>query len=191
MKRSFGALSIAYPLPVFLVGTYDAAGKPDVMVAAWGGICCSDPPSIAVSIRPVRQTHKNLRLKKAFTVSIPTADIVSETDYCGIVSGTIVDKFARTGMTPVPAGTVDAPYVDECPVVLECRLKHGSRLGSHTLFIGEILDVKIDEAVLDAGGRPDITLMNPLIFDVLRAGYYTPGPFVGEAFVSGKKFLKE
>lgn len=166
MKRSFGARTIAYPLPVFLVGTYDIHNKPDAMVVAWGGICSSDPPSIAVSVRPSRQTYKNLMEKKEFTISIPSVDQMSRADVFGIASGADTDKFVRTGFTPVKAEKVDAPYVGECPVVLECRVTQIVVIGSHTQFIGEILDVKIDEKVLDEEGKPVLAKIKPLAFDL-------------------------
>ena len=189
MKRSFGPRTVAYPLPVFLVGTYDTSGKPDAMVAAWGGICSSDPPSIAVSIRPSRQTYRNLMAKKEFTVSIPSVGQMSRADVFGIASGADTDKFLRAGLTPVKADKVDAPYVGECPVVLECRVSQTVVIGSHTQFIGEILDVKIEEKVLDAGGKPDLAKINPMGFDVTRSEYFRCGTVVGKAFSAGKKHL--
>jgi len=189
MKQSFGPQAIAYPLPVFLVGTYDRTGKPDVMVAAWGGICSSDPPSIAVSIRPMRKTFKNLKGHKDFTISIPSEKIVREADFFGIVSGETTDKFAKSGLTPVKAENVNAPYVAECPVILECRVIHRFNLGAHTQFVGEILDTKIDVSVLGEDNKPDRAKMMPLMFDVLRSEYYVPGPVIGKAFSAGKKFI--
>jgi flavin reductase (DIM6/NTAB) family NADH-FMN oxidoreductase RutF len=180
---------VAYPLPVFLVGTYDQEGQPDVMVAAWGGICSSDPPSIAVSIRPSRQTYRNLMAKKEFTVSIPSDAITAMADFTGIASGADIDKFARTGLTPERAEKVDAPGVKECPVVLECRVTAVHDLGAHTQFVGEILDVKIDPSVISPDGKPDLAKIRPLGFDVVRSEYFVPGKLVGKAFSDGKRFL--
>lgn len=190
MKISFGARPVAYPLPVFLVGTYGSDKRPDIMAAAWGGICSSDPPCIALSIRPTRQTYKNLVATEAFTVSIPSAARVAEADYAGLVSGTDTNKFSVTGLTPVRSGLVDAPYVGECPVVLECRVIRTVEIGSHTQFIGEILDVKIDESVLDADKKPLLSKLRPLGFDVIRGDYFVPGRSVGKAFSAGKKFIR-
>jgi len=189
MKQSFGAQPIAYPLPVFLVGTYNKAGKPDVMVASWGGICSSDPPSIAVSIRPSRQTFRNLKSRKDFTVSIASEKVIREADFFGMVSGESVDKFAKTGLTPVKGEWVNAPYIAECHVVLECRVIHRFDLGSHVQFVGEIVDTKIDVAVLGEDNKPDRSKIMPLLFDVLRSEYYVPGLTVGKAFSAGKKFI--
>jgi flavin reductase (DIM6/NTAB) family NADH-FMN oxidoreductase RutF len=188
MKKSVGARTLAYPLPVFLVGTYDNNGKPDAMAAAWGGICSSDPPSIAVSIRPSRYTHKNLMAKKAFTVSIPSVDQMDAADYMGIVSGADTDKFAKTGLTPVRSDLVDAPYIAECPVVLECRVINVVEIGAHTQFIGEILDVKMDESVLGEDGKADLAKIRAIGYDPMRSDYFVTGPVVGKAFSVGKKF---
>jgi flavin reductase (DIM6/NTAB) family NADH-FMN oxidoreductase RutF len=188
MKRSLGARAIAYPLPVFLVGTYDGRGKPNVMTAAWGGICLSEPPGIAVSIRLSRYTHKNILEKKAFTVSIPSVDQMAESDFFGMVSGSDTDKFARTKLTPVKAEHVDAPYIGECPVVLECRLIDTVEIGSHTQFIGEILDVKCDESVRGADGKPDLGKIRAIGYDPARSDYFVTGAVVGKAFSVGNKY---
>ena len=127
------------PLPVFVVGTYDRKGKPNAMVAAWEGICSSDPPSIAISIRPSRCTYRNLMEKMAFTISLPSVKYLAEADFFGMVQGDTTDKFAISGLTPLRADHVDAPYIAEFPVVLECRVVKHVKIGAHTQFIGEIL----------------------------------------------------
>ena len=179
----------AYPLPVFVVGTYDHKGKPNAMVAAWGGICSSDPPSIAISIRPSRYTYRNLMEKMAFTISIPSVKYMAEADFFGIESGENTDKFAVTGLTPLRADHIDAPCIAEFPVVLECRVTKHVKIGAHTQFIGEILDVKIDESMLDSEGKPDLARLQLIGFDVFRSEYYTTGPVVGRAFSAGRKYL--
>ena len=189
MKRSLGARTVAYPLPVFLVGTYDSRGKPDVMAASWGGICSSEPPGIAVSIRPSRYTHKNILEKNVFTVSIPSVDQMAEADFFGMVSGSDTDKFALTKFTPVRAEHVDAPYIGECPVVLECRVTQTVKIGSHTQFIGEILDVKADEHVLNDKGFPDIEKTRPIIFGPEIRTYHGIGKFLGQAFAVGRDLM--
>ena len=153
MKKSLGAKTILYPTPVLVVGTYDDR-KPNVMTVAWGGICCSVPPCVAVSLRKATYSYGNIVRRKAFTVSVPSERHVKEADYFGIASGRNEDKFAATGLTPVRSELVDAPYVKEFPLMLECRLVHTFELGLHTQFVGEILDVKIDEEVLEQGRRP-------------------------------------
>jgi flavin reductase (DIM6/NTAB) family NADH-FMN oxidoreductase RutF len=187
MKKSIGAKTIVYPTPVFIVGTYDKAGKANVMTAAWGGICCSRPPCVAVSLRKATYTYGNIMERKAFTISIPSERYVKEVDYFGMVSGNTQDKFADTGLTPEPSQLVDAPYVKEFPFVLECKLLHSFELGLHTQFVGEILDVKVDQDVLGEGKLPDITLVKPMLYAPEGLGYYGVGEFLGRAFSIGKE----
>jgi flavin reductase (DIM6/NTAB) family NADH-FMN oxidoreductase RutF len=187
MKKSIGARTLVYPTPIFVVGTYDKSGKPNVMTAAWGGICCSSPPCVAVSIRNPRHTYENMKIHEAFTVSIPSEKYVREVDYVGMVSGKNKDKFKVTGLTPVKSDVVNAPYVKEFPFVLECKLRHTIELGSHTQFVGEILDVKAEEDILGANGAPDIEKVKPFLYAPEYNAYYGIGKYLGKAFSLGKE----
>ncbi|MDD1689599.1 MAG: flavin reductase family protein [Methanoregula sp.] len=189
MKRSLGPKPVAYPLPVFVVGTYCPDGKADAMVAAWGGICASEPPSISVTINKNHQTFHNLEARQAFTVSIPSWPYLEETDYCGMVSGRDHDKFAETGLSAVRAGTVDAPYIGEFPVVLECRVSAMHPMGTGIQVIGEILDVKVDEEVLGDDKKPVLQKIGAFGFDVTRMEYYSLGTVIGKAWDAGRKFM--
>ncbi|SCL75421.1 Flavoredoxin [Methanoculleus chikugoensis] len=189
-KRSIGPRTLLYPHPDLIIGTYDASGRPDAMAAAWGGICSSRPPSVAVSVQKTRQTYANLVEQREFTISIPSTDYVREADYFGIVSGRDEEKFAATGLTPVKSDLVNAPYVGEFPVVLECRLLQTVEIGVHTQFIGEILDVKVEESVLGEDGRPDIEKIRPFAYDSMRQEYYGFGKVLAKAFSAGKEFKK-
>jgi len=189
MKKSIGAKTIVYPTPVFVVGTYDKDGKPNAMDAAWGGICCSSPPCLAISLRKVTYTYENIMAQKAFTVSIPTQDFVSEADYLGLVSGRNEDKFFRSGLTPEKSKLVNAPYVKEFPLALECRLLQSTELGLHTQFIGEILDVKVDMDVLGDGNFPEMGKVKPLMYAPGEHKYYAVGQCLGKAFSLGKNIM--
>lgn len=186
MKTSLGANTFVYPTPVFIVGTYDAQGKPNAMAVAWGGICCSKPPCVAVSVRKATYTYGNLMERKAFTVSIPSRDHVVAADYFGVASGRDGDKFAATGLTPVRSDLVDAPYVGEFPLVLECKVVHVAELGLHTQFVGEILDVKVEESCLDAEGKPSAELVRPFSWAPAENLYYAIGEKLGRGFSIGK-----
>ena len=186
MKTSLGAHTLLYPTPVLIVGTYDEHHKPNVMAVAWGGICCSKPPCVAISVRAATYTYHNLVERKAFTVSIPSTAHVAAADYFGIASGRDADKFAVTGLTPVASDLVEAPYVGELPVVLECKLVHTAELGLHTLFVGEILDVKIEEDCLDANGKPSAELVKPFSWGPGENLYYALGEKLGNGFSVGK-----
>jgi hypothetical protein len=123
MKKSLGAKTLVYPAPVFVVGTYDSQGKPNVMTASWGGICCSQPPCVAVSLRKATYTYGNIVERKAFTISIPSEVNVAAADHFGLVSGRDEDKFATAKLTPVRSDLVDAPYVKEFPMIVEYAKK--------------------------------------------------------------------
>ena len=186
MKTSLGARTLLYPTPVLIVGTYDAQHRPNAMAVAWGGICCSKPPCVAISVRKATYTYGNLVERQAFTVNVPSVAHVQAADYFGIASGRDEDKFAVAGLTPVPSDLVEAPYVGEFPLVLECKVVHVAELGLHTLFVGEILDVKIEEDCLDAGGKPATDLVKPFCWTPGDNQYYAMGEKLGRAFSVGK-----
>ena len=186
MKKSLGAKALLYPTPVFVIGTYDKAGKPNAMTAAWGGICCSQPPSVAVSLRKATYTYGNILERKAFTISIPSEKHVKQADYFGLTTGRHVDKFAATGLTPVRSELVDAPYVKEFALIVECKLAHSFELGLHTQFVGEVIDAKADESIIGDGGAIDIKKLKPLVFTPDTQDYYGIGKYVGKVFSAGK-----
>ena len=188
MKVSLGAKTLAQPAPLWIVGSYDEHGKPNAMAAAWGGICCSKPPCIAVSLREERHSYASILARRAFTISVPSAGHAAKADYFGIASGKDTDKFAVTGLTPVRSELVDAPYVGEFPLVLECTLLRTVSLGMHIQFVGEIVDVKADADVLDEKGYPDAAKVRPLIFTPVTRAYHTVGEYVGQAFEMGLIF---
>ena len=187
MKRSVGPKTVLFPTPVLVVGTYDANGRPNAMAAAWGGICCSRPPCVAVSLRKATYTYGNIVDRQAFTLSIPSETYVRQADYFGLVSGRSEDKFAATGLTPVQSDTVDAPYVGEFPFALECKLLHTIEIGLHTQFIGEVMDIVAEEDVLGESGAIDIERVRPLIFAPENRAYYGVGARLGEAFSIGRE----
>jgi len=186
MKKSFGAKTLVFPTPVWVVGTYDRNGKPNVMTAAWGGICCSSPPCLAVSLRKATYTYGNIVERNSFTISVPSESHAREADYVGTVSGRNVDKFVATKLTPVPGSFVDAPYIGEFPLVIECRLLHTIEIGLHTQFVGEILDVKAEDSVCDGEGHVDIEKVKPMLFAPEINTYHGVGRLLGHAFSIGK-----
>jgi len=190
MKKSIGTKAVAFPTPNFIVGTYDESGKPNAMSVAWGGMCCGDPMCVGITLREATYTYGNLMKRKAFTISVPSEKYIKEADYFGIVSGRKEDKFAATGLTPVRSDLVDAPYVKEFPVVLECSVIKTVLLGLHTLFIGQVKDVKVDEEMLKSGS-PVLKKTKPMIFSPVDHAYYGIGRYLGDAFSEGKKIRKQ
>jgi len=189
MKRSLGPATLVLPTPVWVIGTYDSEGRPNAMTAAWGGVACSKPPAVSVSLREATYSYANIVDRKAFTVSVPSAHQARQADFLGVASGRDVDKFSAAGLTATRSDLVDAPYVAEFPLCLECRLLHALKIGLHTLFVGEIVDVKADEEVL-VDGIPAICQVNPLVFSVGEQAYYAVGDRVGTAFQLGRDLLR-
>jgi flavin reductase (DIM6/NTAB) family NADH-FMN oxidoreductase RutF len=189
MKRiELKAAPLIHPNPVLLVGTFGEDGKPNLMNAAWGGICCSSPPCVAVSLRETRLTYHNILHAKAFTVGIPSRKHVEAADYVGIVSGRDRDKFRDTGLTPIKSAKVNAPLAAELPFSLECRLLQHHTLGSHAIFIGEIVGIQADEDVLGADGLPDIEKTQAILYGGSGSKhYFAVGERLAEAFSVGKK----
>lgn len=188
MKKSFGAKTIIFPTPAWVICAYGENGKPTGMTAAWGGVTCSEPPSIGVSIRKSRYTYQCILDRRAFTVCVPSEDHVKEVDFFGITSGRDTDKFKATGLTPVKSDLVDAPYIKEFPMILECRLIHTHELGIHTQFVGEILDVKVEEAFLRGDGNPDIAKVRPIVYAPSIQTYHAVGRELGRGYKTGRNF---
>lgn len=185
MKKSLGPKTLLFPTPVWVVGTYSKDRKPNVMTIAWGGICCSNPPCVAISLRKATHSYGNIVERNAFTINVPSEAHAKEVDYFGLVSGKDVDKFSITGLTPIRSDLVDAPYLKEFPLVLECKVIHTFEIGLHTQFIGEILDAKAEESVLGEKGLPDIEKVSPFVFSPERRIYHKVGEYLGDAFSIG------
>ncbi len=186
-KKSLGAKTLVCPTPVWVIGTYDQAGKANAATAAWVGVCCSNPPAVAVSFTKARHSYGNILARKAFTVNLPSEEYIKEVDYCGIVSGKNEDKFSATGLTAVQSELVDAPYIKEFPLVIECRLLKHHEIGQHTQFIGEIVDVKVDENALGEKGYPELNKIRPILYTPGSGLYFACGSYLGEAYTIGRK----
>ena len=186
MKIDIGAKTLLFPTPVLVVATYDSRGKPNAMAAAWGGICCSVPPCVTISLRKATYTYGNLMETKAYTINIPGERYIKEADYFGTASGRDVDKFAVTGLTPIMSEFVNAPYISEFPVNLECKIVHIAELGLHTQFVGEVVNIKVDSEMHENDLQPLIEQIRPLIYSPDNRKYYSIGEEIGKAFSIGK-----
>ncbi len=190
MKISLGAKTLA-PAPIYVIGTYDKTGRANAMTAAWAGICCSQPPCLTVSLRKATSTYHNILERKAFTVNIPGEEEAAAADYFGLVSGRDTDKMADVGLTAVRSELVDAPYIDEFPLVLECSLFQYHELGLHTMFVGEIKDVRAEASVLTGKKELDLARFRPFFFLPGDRVYYRMGDELGPAFSIGEKYRAE
>lgn len=191
MKISLGARALALPSPVWVVGSYGANGQPNLMVVAWASICSSTPPCVAISVRKSRSTYANILEHRAFTINIPSRNLLVQTDYVGTVSGAQADKFAIAGLTAVRSELVDAPYVKDFPLVLECTLQQLVELGSHTQFIGRVVDVKAEESVLGANGLPVAGKVSPLLSSASERAYYVLGEFLDRTGCPAEHLIPE
>jgi flavin reductase (DIM6/NTAB) family NADH-FMN oxidoreductase RutF len=190
MKKSLGPKTLIYPTPVMVVGSYNADGTANLMTAAWGGVASSKPASVAVSIRSATATHGNILQRKAFTIGIPCESQAVIADYAGLVSGREHDKMAELGLTLTPSELVDAPYAAEFPLVLECRLASVNEFGTHTQFVGEVVDAKAEYGVLGDTGSVDVTLLRPITYAIGSQGYFGLGKHLGKAFEIGKDAIE-
>ena len=176
--------TVLYPVPAVLVscGTGQQA---NIITLAWVGTLCSEPPLVGIGVRPNRYSHGLIKEVGEFVINLPDADQVRWVDHCGMVSGRDEDKWAACGFTPAPATEVQVPLIAECPVNVECRLQQTLSLGSHDLFIGEIVAVQMDEAVLDERGRLDVAKARP--FAYLSGEYRQVGELLGTFGYSRKR----
>ena len=184
MRKNFGAKPWTYPQPVFILATYDEDGFPNAMNAAWGGI--SDDKELSMCISAGHKTTANILARKAFTVSMATAEQAVACDYVGIESGNkVADKVAKAGWHTTKSEFVDAPLIDELPMAVECRLV--SYDPETCRLVGEIVNVSADERILNADGTIDPARLRPITFDMANSAYLVLGEKVGNAFQDGKK----
>ena len=190
MKKSFGAQPYLFPMPTYIIGTYNEDDTVDVMMMAWGGIC--DMKMVALNLEADHKTVANLRSRMAFTLAIPGTDTLRESDFFGIASSNkMPDKFARSGLHAVKSEKVDAPIIEEYPLTLECRVVEIQEQPYGLRILGEIVDVLADEKVLDEKGKIDAGALHAFAFDQMRHDYYALGEVVGKAWNAGADLMKK
>lgn len=182
-KTKLGPQPLLCPLPAVLVGT-TVNGKPTFMVVAWCGIASFNPPAVMIGVHKGRYTLEGINQHGTFSINIPSVDLAEKVDFCGIYSGKETDK---SRLFKTFYGSLDtAPLIEECPVNLECEVKHSLDLGSHTALIAEIKETHVNENCMTAG-KPDTTKIDPLMFALMEQQYQRQGEFIGQAFQIGKK----
>ncbi len=184
-KVQLGPETLVYPMPVFLVGA-NVGGKPNFMAVAWGGIVNGSPPMVSVSIVSQRYTFKGIRENMVFSVNIPSVDMVKEVDYCGIASGSRVDKVSVCGFRVFYGKLETAPLIEQCPVNLECRVVHIMDMGSNLLVVGRVEETHVSEDCL-TDGKPDVTRIRPFAYVTSPAQQYQAlGNIIADAFSVGR-----
>ncbi len=190
MKKDLGVIPSVYPMPVLMIAAYDEAGNVNVMNAAWGMTCDTD--KIALFIDEDHKTTKNIRQSKAFTVALADRAHMAEADFFGIATGNkMPDKFARTGFHAVKSTRVNAPIIEEFPLVMECELAEVVETENLHAVVGKVVNVAAEEAVLDEKGKVDAEKLQALMFDQFRNGYYVTGEQAGRAWNAGKDLMKK
>ncbi|MGI6177567.1 MAG: flavin reductase family protein [Eubacterium sp.] len=190
MTKDFGVKPYLFPMPTYMIGTYNEDDSVDVMMMAWGGICAED--MVALNLEESHKTVANIKAWKAFTLAIPGTDTLKESDFFGIATGNkMADKFQRSGLHAVKSSRVDAPVITEYPVTLECEAVEFQDQPYGLRILGKIVNVIADEKVLDEKCKIDAGKINAFAFDQMQNGYYAIGEKVGQAWHSGAEFMKE
>ena len=174
-----------YPLPAVLVSTVDKEGKPNIFTAAWTGTVCTNPPMVYISVRPSRYSCENIRNTGEFVINLTTEELTYAADYCGVRSGRDVDKFKQTHLTPDPSEKVVPPGILESPVSIECRVNKEIPLGSHIMFLADVLAVRTGEELLDQGNKLHLDRAGLMVYS--HGDYLLTGKKLGTFGYSVKK----
>lgn len=173
------------PVPAVMVSVTDKEGKSNIITVAWAGTVCTNPPMVSISVRPSRYSYQILEETGEFVINLTNESLVKACDYCGVVSGRDVDKFAKTGLTPIPMEHVHAMGIDESPVNMECKITEKRELGSHTMFIAEIVGVTVDDQYMDENGKFHINESGLVMYS--HGEYFALGKKLGKFGYSVKK----
>lgn len=174
-KKTMIPQTILFPLPAVMVSCQYKNEKPNIITLSWVGVVCSEPPMVGIAVRKNRFSYGIIKKSGAFVVNVPKGDQLQATDFCGTKSGKNVDKFAQMKLTPLSCEKTGAPMIEECPVSLECVVRQELELGSHTLFIGEIVATHIDSEYIDEKGQLDMGKMKLFCYCPKAHQYRTVG----------------
>ena len=184
-KEFWKAGNMLYPLPAVMVTCQRAGGKPNIITIGWTGTICTNPAMVYISVRPERYSYELIKESGEFIINLTTKSLVKAADYCGVKSGKDVDKFKEMKLTPVMGKFVQAPMIGESPVNIECRVKQIIPLGSHHMFIAEVLGVHVDGKYLNDTGKFQLNKAQPIVYS--HGEYYGLGEMVGTFGYSVKK----
>ena len=174
-KQTWKPGNMLYPLPAVMVSVTDGKGEDDIITVAWTGTICTNPPMVYISVRPERHSYHMIKETGEFVINLTTEKLAKATDFCGVRSGRDVDKFKETGLTREKADIVSAPMIQESPVSIECRVKEIKELGSHHMFLADVVGVTVDDSYMNEKGK----------FELNQSGLVTYSH--GEYFLLGKK----
>lgn len=169
--------NMLYPLPVVMVSVTDGRGHNNIVTVAWAGTICTNPPMLSISVRPERHSYSMIRETGEFVVNLTTKDLTYATDYCGVKSGRDVDKFKELGLTATPASIVKAPLIAESPVNIECKVTEVKELGSHHMFLAEVVAVHADDKYMDENQKFCLEKAEPIVYS--HGTYFACGEKLG------------
>ena len=187
-KIDFKPGNMLYPLPAVLVSVRDSQGVDNLITVAWTGTVCTNPPMLYISVRPERHSYKALKETGEFVINLTTESMVKGTDFCGVRSGRDVDKFAETGFHKGEASKVSAPIIEESPVCIECRVREEFPLGSHTMFLADVVHVSVDDRYMDERGGFHLERAKPIVYS--HGTYFSLGQALGTFGYSIRKKKK-
>ena len=184
-KQTWKGGNMLYPLPVVMVSMASAEGRANIVTVAWAGTICTNPPMLSISVRPERFSYDILKSTGEFVVNLTTEDLAYATDYCGVRSGKDVDKFKEMNLHEEKASKVKAPLIKESPVNIECKVRKIEELGSHHMFLAEVVAVNVDESYLNEKNKFELSKSNPIVYS--HGEYYGLGNLLGTFGYSVKK----
>ena len=178
MKQNWKPGTMVYPLPAVLVSCGATPDEYNLITIAWTGTVCSEPPMCYISVRRARHSSDILKRTGEFVINLPTEALAEATDWCGVRSGREYNKFEVCGLTPSPAAMVNAPIIEEAPIAIECRVREVIELGSHDMFLADVVNVQADEAYINPEtGRFELERARPITY--MHGHYYTLGQQIG------------
>ena len=183
-KETLERAAFLVPAPVLLLSSAGADGSVNIMTVSWAGVACQTPPMVSVAIRPERCSYDRILETGEFVLNIPPVHLLRAVDVCGVTSGRDLDKFAETGLTPMPGLKVQAPLIGECPVNLECVVRNSLVLGSHVLFVAEVVALHADAEVVENGGVISGRI-SPIVYDPFGGDYWSVKEIVAHQGFSG------
>ena len=187
-KQNWKPGNMLYPLPAVLVSCQGEEGEPNLITIGWVGTICSDPAMVSISIRPERYSHHMIKETGEFVINLTTEDLLEATDYCGVVSGRDVNKWEKMNLTPIPSEKVSVPAIEESPINIECKVTEIKELGTHHMFIAEVVNVRADEKYMDEKGKFHLEYSKPIAYS--HGTYFSLGEELGRFGYSVRKNKK-
>jgi flavin reductase (DIM6/NTAB) family NADH-FMN oxidoreductase RutF len=177
--------NMLYPLPAVMISCQEKNQKPNIITVAWAGTVCSDPVMVSISVRKERYSHDIIKNTGEFVINLVTEDLTYATDYCGVKSGKDVDKFKKCHLTPIAIEGVNAPAIKESPLNLACKVKEIKELGSHDMFIAEVVGVTVDDKYMNENGKFELNSSKLVTYS--HGEYFGLGKKIGKFGYSVKK----